>query len=228
MSSSNPKILIVEGRSDKWAVQGLMSKHVSWPKEEEKWPVHIECQHTESHDQDNAGLKAITKSGYLSAQVKTHDIVGVIVDSDGDHLARYNALRELCKPMFPAIPKQPSKDGIIVNGEDDKRLGLWMMPDNVSSGNLEVFFRYLVPGHMAGVFQHAVDSTRDARAIGATCKEKDIDKAHLYVFLAWNDEPAQAITTALARKILDPEAGFALPFIKWFCELYGVTASGVF
>jgi hypothetical protein len=48
----------------------------------------------------------------------------------------------------------------------------------------------------------------------------DLPKAFLYTWLAWQDEPGQHPGAALTRKILDPHAASAVPFVNWFRQLY--------
>jgi hypothetical protein len=52
-----------------------------------------------------------------------------------------------------------------------------------------------------------------------------MDKANLYTWLAWQDEPGQTPGHALTRKILDPSSPSALSFVKWFMALYSLQPS---
>ncbi|MGA2869741.1 MAG: DUF3226 domain-containing protein, partial [Verrucomicrobiota bacterium] len=90
---------------------------------------------------------------------------------------------------------------------------------------IEVFLKYLVPETAKNQWQHAVNSTAEARKLGCNYKDCHIDKANLYSWLAWQDEPGQYPGHALTRKVLDAKAPSAAPFVKWFLQLYSLQPS---
>jgi len=210
--------LVVEGTHDKWAVQSLISKHVVWPnsREESDWPVNIETP------PGTGGYTGVIKKGYLSSRIKNYDTVGVIMDADDIVQGRYESLLAICHPFFPNLPKNPGKNGTIASNPEGKRLGIWLMPDNESDGNLEIFLKFLVPESQKPVWDFAVKSFSDARALGATCKEPDFNKANLYTYLAWHDAPGQSVRQALTCKVLDAQSQHAQKLISWFKELYSL------
>jgi hypothetical protein len=216
VKEDNPKRLIVEGPDDLFSVVGLMRAHVDWPEEKEKAPVWIEKGGSEAE---------ILEFGYLTAKIKTRDIrvLGVMLDADASPRGRYERVRQLCSPLFPAFPAELSSSGLICqNDEDQKRFGLWIMPDNSSEGSLETFLKHLIPGESELLWKHAIESVSAARTIGAKCREAHSEKANLYTWLAWQDPPGQSPGTSLKRKILDPRSAGAEPFVKWFCELFSL------
>ena len=130
---NHPTILIVEGQDDLFAVVGLMRFHVEWGD----GAVEIEPTN---------GVEEILQQGFPSAKVKQREvqIVGVLIDADMNPKGRYQRIRQLSLGLFPNMPESLPAEGLIVDGEE-KRLGVWVMPDNQSEGNLETFLRYLVP-----------------------------------------------------------------------------------
>jgi hypothetical protein len=135
------------------------------------------------------------------------------------------SFRNLCLGFFPAMPKLLPESGLIVDNSDGKRLGLWIMPDNVSKGAIEIFLKFLVPDTEKDRWQHAVKSTSEAKNLGCKYKDCHTDKANLYSWLAWQDEPGQSPGNALTKKILDPKSPSAMPFVKWFMGLYSLQPS---
>jgi hypothetical protein len=164
----------------------------------------------------------ILRQGYLTAQIKASHIktVGVMLDADTRLAGRYQSIRGICSQLFPNLPEQMSQDGVITVNDDDKRLGIWLMPDNISEGCLETFLRYLVPDDAEIVWRHATESVASARNMGARCREAHLPKAELYTWLAWQDPPGFSPGRALTKKILDPHSEHAAPFVKWFRDLY--------
>jgi hypothetical protein len=159
---------------------------------------------------------------FLSAKIKesNYDTLGIMLDADLNAEGRYQSFRNVCIGDFPDMPKQLPREGLIHTKKDGKRIGLWVMPDNNSKGAIEVFLKYLIPGLTTPVWEHAVKSVAEARVKGSTCKECHLDKANLFTWLAWQDEPGQNPGKALTRKILDPHSDTAKPFVRWFMELY--------
>lgn len=213
MASFNPNRLIVEGFEDLFSVQSLMSAHIPWAQGKENAPVLIEV-----------GMSAnqILVEGYLTAHIKTAgvDVVGVMLDADVNPKGRYTRIRDLCVGLFPSMPKNMPATGLIVENASNQRLGAWIMPDNVSEGDLETFLKHLVPEDSKPVWDHGVESLAKAKEIGAPCRECHDPKATLFTWLAWQDPPGQKAGHALTRRILNPRAASAIPFVNWFRELY--------
>jgi hypothetical protein len=206
-------ILIVEGADDKHSVIGLMKDHISWPEERKLWPVWVEVG--DSVDQ-------ILAAGYLSTEIKASNAktIGVMLDADVHADGRYRRIQQLCATLFPNLPERMPPAGLVVENDDKKRFGAWIMPDNTSQGDLETFLRYLVPDQQEPLWKQACDSVGAAVSTGAKCRDSHIAKANLYTWLAWQDPPGQSPGLALTRKILDPQSQYARPFVKWFRELY--------
>jgi hypothetical protein len=212
------KWLLVEGYDDLRSIAGLMRHHVNWPQEKHLAPVWIEI---------GSGAESILQKDYISTLLKTPNIktLGIMLDANGDPISRFSSFRNLCVGSFPNIPKQLPTEGLITDNNDGQRIGLWVMPDNSSKGAIEIFLKYLIPDSTAPVWAHAVKSVTEAKKLGASCKECHIEKANIFTWLAWQDEPGQSPGTALARKVLDPTASNAKPFVKWFMELYQLQPS---
>ncbi|MGO4884719.1 MAG: DUF3226 domain-containing protein [Bryobacteraceae bacterium] len=209
-----PKILIVEGVDDKHCVIGLMKHHIDWPEASDGWPVWIEVGNS---------VDEILVPAYVTTEIKASNakIVGVVLDSDLTAAGRYDRVRQLCTSLFPSMPAAMPKQGLIVHNED-KRFGLWVMPDNSSPGDLETFLRYLVPEKQNALWHQACQSVAAAVSAGADCRSAHIMKAQLYTWLAWQDPPGYSPGLALTRKILDPQSEYAAAFVRWFRELYQI------
>jgi len=161
---------------------------------------------------------------YLTTEIKAGHVktVGVILDADTNPVGRYQRIHQLCGAIFPTLPLQLPDTGLIVDNDDGKRFGLWLMPDNESAGDLESFLRRLVPEPQSPLWLHACDSVTTATSKGAPCRDPHIPKANLYTWLAWQDPPGQSPGSALTRKILEPQSAHAESFVRWFKGLYRV------
>lgn len=207
--------MIVEGSDDLHSVVGLVRPFVDWPKEEPGWPVHIHMGN---------GAEDILSDGVLTAHLKSSTVryFGVMLDADNKAHARYASIRNICKEFFPALPSTLPLDGVVIENDEGKRLGVWIMPDNSSNGCTESFLCRLVPTTSLALWNHSEDSVKKAVEIGAHFSENSWDKAYLRTWLAWQDPPDITPGIALRRRILDPHCVVATPFIEWFKKLYGL------
>jgi uncharacterized protein DUF3226 len=208
----NPRQMLVEGYEDLYSVHGLMRAHIDWPDTPEKYPVWINIGRS-----DEEILRGLIPAKFKERYTR---FLGVVLDADTKPNGRYDSIRNQCLSIFPTMPKTLPTGGLIVENEEHQRLGAWIMPDNLSDGCLEVFLRHLVPDDSVPVWTHAVTSTAVAKTVGAGYRDCDLPKANLYAWLAWQDEPAQRAGEALTKKLLDPHAESAAPFVRWFRELY--------
>lgn len=210
---SNPRRLIVEGYEDLQSVAALMGAHIAWPQDKKQAPVWIEIAN---------GADEILRDGYLSVELKNRETrtLGIIFDADTKPSARYERVRLLCGQFFEGLPAELPQHGLISESADGKRLGVWVMPDNRSQGDLETFLKHLVPDSSAPIWKHALESVQKAKGMGCPCRDGHVTKANLYTWLAWQDPPGQSPGRALTKKILDPQSGRAAGFVRWFRNLY--------
>jgi hypothetical protein len=185
-----------------------MRHHVEWV--DNKVPVYIELGYS---------VEEILKPGYITAQIKSLKVLGVMLDADKQPASRYLRIRDQCRSLFPNLPETLPSDGVAVEN-DGRRFGVWIMPDNGSPGTLETFLKYLVPNASSELWEHAKDSVKVAKGKGAKCRECHDDKANLYTWLAWQDPPGYSPGIALTKKVLDPNSQSAASFVNWFRELY--------
>jgi hypothetical protein len=143
-----------------------------------------------------------------------------MLDADTKLEGCYERIRSACIGFFPKLPKKMPAAGLIVDNDERRRFGVWMMPDNVSAGALEVFLRSLVPESSEPVWNYATECAAKARAVGAPYHASHASKADLYTWLAWQNSPGQSPGVAITKRILDPQSASATPFVNWFRELY--------
>jgi len=209
------KRLLVEGRDDLYAVVELMAHHIDWSDKKELAPVNVEWRdgHENILDEDTIPLRL---------KAPNIEILGILIDADDEIDRRWQRLRVLSTPFFPTMPANLPENGLILNNDQGKCFGVWIMPDNRKHGMLETFLRYLIPNDQERLWLHAEKSTADALNHGGTYKAVHLDKARIRTWLAWMDPPSERFGTALMKKIFNAHAPASGGFVKWFCELYQV------
>jgi hypothetical protein len=212
MVPKKAKQLLVEGVDDKAAVLGLVKHFISWPDQRSEWPVFMDAV---------GSVDEILNRVYFDTKIQESglEVLGIMVDADDRPLSRWEAVRSLCKHVFPDVPATLPIDGLIPDSPE-LRFGFWMMPDCSSEGMLENFLRLLVPSASESIWEHAIDAFAKARALGAPCREAHVPKAQIHTWLAWQDPPGERFGTALTKKIFDAKSPIAESFLKWFRSLY--------
>ena len=207
------KRLIVEGEQDKRVIPYLIEANgITWKKGKE--PVDIQ-----PHGGDGF-INPYMISTRLKETGLTH--LGLILDADEDAAERWQSIRNACSQIesIPPLPEQIPETGLIIKTLDDKKFGVWIMPDNQLKGMLETFLAYMIPSESEPLWQYAQEVVTEAKTKGAKFIDEHIDKAHIYSWLAWQNPPGRQLHNAIQEKILDPQHPKAQVFVKWFKDLY--------
>ena len=159
----------------------------------------------------------------LKASNEEGDVVGVVMDADTNVSARWQSVRHrFLEAGYPEVmvPDQPDPNGTVLEspiGTLLPRAGIWIMPDNTTTGILEDFLAFLVPQPDL-LFTHAitsVDSIPDKRF-----SNLDKPKAVMHTWLAWQKEPGQPYGTAITSRFLDASLPQADLLVAWLKRLF--------
>lgn len=199
--------LIVEGRDDMFSIISLMSKH--------GWIWDDAYDHI-PFVQDAGGGDDAIKS--LPIAIKSCSRIGIVVDADMNCTSRWDQIKAKAIGYFPEFPDNPDHAGtILTSGE--KRLGIWLMPNNVDGGKLEDFLATLVPvGNQW--WNWAEEATKQAKSRGAQFTEADFIKAHIHTWLAWGPEPGLPFGTAITAATFSHDSALAIAFVAWMKALF--------
>jgi hypothetical protein len=212
--TDNPNWCFVEDTDTQAAVIGLMRHHIpSWPAVAEGAPVHIKVD-TKIKNLQPSALKT-------EFQASERKALGIVVDAE-TALASvwWNRISPFVRETFQSESDDLPSEGLVLPHENGRRFGIWVMPDNFSSGMLEDFLRRLIPDEANTIWQFATQCVGEARAKGAAYRDTHLAKANLHTYLAWEDPPGERLGPAIARKFLNPHAETARTFVGWFKRLY--------
>jgi hypothetical protein len=113
----------------------------------------------------------------------------------------------------------PSPDGTISAISSERLVGVWVMPDNRSSGILEDFIRFLVPcGDI--LFSRVCDFVQGLREEERRFTPARLPKAEIHAWLALQEEPGKPLGQAVTAKYLDAECAMAGQFASWLRRLF--------
>ena len=204
------RLLLVEGKDDKHVV------------------MHI-CGNREGPRLDRIKIHEGVKDliGNLTEELRSAvdegDVVGIVVDADLDIERRWVEVRnQILKANYKNVPIKPSHIGTIIEPPEQPplpRVGVWIMPNNQTSGNLEHFLRFLVP-QPDPLFDHAENSIASFPSNCQRFTDADQPKALIHTWLAWQKEPGCPYGTAITARFLCPDVPEVDIFVKWLRQLF--------
>lgn len=198
------KRLLLEGRDDKHVVKKLLFHH---------------NLHEDFDFKDKEGIEKLLAT--LAEEIEATDVerIGIVIDADLDlsrQWARVTGILIHCG--FIDVPNAPDPNGTIIVGEDGKRIGIWIMPNNVLKGALEDFVAQLITDGDI-LWPRAQNNVNDIPKPDRRFKPTYLSKAHIHTWLAWQEEPGTRMGEAFTKRYLDPARPQAQTFIKWIRRL---------
>lgn len=203
------KVLLVEGSDDKHVMQHICGARHIGPLDEVI---------------DLGGVEQLLKAIPVQAKllIGEDDAMGVVIDADINLENRWQAVRKRFKKAgYLDLPNQPRQEGTLLPPPIDTNLpkaGVWVMPNNRTSGILEEFLAFLVPSDDA-LWTHAQCSVESI--VKPSFKEQDLPKAAIHTWLAWQEEPGRPFGTAITARYLDPEMAEVDILADWLQKLFG-------
>lgn len=209
------KVLLVEGKDDKFVIAELMKSHglnfttakdIEWIKP--------------SNGYENLAKQEVIATELLASGLT---ILGIIIDADEHPNDRWTSIRNVCLKSIPNLPKDLPENGLIWNAPNDIKFGIWIVPDNKMRGMLETFLADIIPEENQVLWEFAKESVQEAKVRGSKVTPNHIDKANIYTWLAWQEPSGLQISTAVKKRtIFDRTHPNAQKFVTWFKTLYGL------
>ncbi len=201
--------LIFEGPDDKHVVMNLLYNH--------------------QHDGDrlDSVFMAKEKNGVnnlietLKEEIGATDVgrLGVILDADLNLASQWARVsRALEDYGCKNVPSRPVADGTIVDTNDGKRVGVWVMPNNRTTGALEDFVGDLI-GEEDPLWPKARQDVDNIPDEDRRFKKTYLAKAQVHTWLAWQEEPGTRMGETFKKKYLDPEHPSARALVSWIKKL---------
>ena len=116
--------------------------------------------------------------------------------------------------------REPSRKRVYLKW-NQPRVGVWLMPDNVSSGELENFIHKLIPEEDA-IWPRAKQYIDDIPAEDRKFRDRKEFRAKIHAWLATCESPRQ-MGAAIGTRDLNSEAQIAKDFYEWLRQLFTET-----
>ena len=201
--------LIFEGPDDQHVVMNLLFNH--------EHNGERLCEHFTEKVKDGVDHLIDT----LNEELKATDLgrLGVVLDADTDLAKQWaRVTRVLDEHGCRAVPAAPNADGTIVETNDSKKIGIWVMPDNKSAGALEDFVGKLIAKGDT-LWPKAQADVNGIPQADRRFRETYLSKAHVHTWLAWQEEPGTRMGETFKKKYLDPNHPQATAFVNWIRRL---------
>lgn len=202
--TSPKKVLLVEGSSDEHVV-----RHV-WKSRREAGLPPFEILNKKGFD--NLLQSIITE--LIAIERET---VGILIDANDNPDKRWNEVVEQLEEFSEiSVPKKPQRSGIIIDNQP--RIGIWMMPDNQSSGELEDFIHQLIPDRDP-VWPRSCDYINGIPEKERKFSSRKKRRAQIHAWLATRERP-RPMGAAIGRGDLDVQVPLANEFYEWLYRLF--------
>jgi hypothetical protein len=200
----NRKQLLVEGEDEFHVIGAIMTRY--------------DIPLTAFWTNQRKGVDLLIADIPVFLKSKNNDVVGIIVDADTDLTSRWHPLRDMLIKNGYEPPQAFPTDGLILNG--DKRIGIWIMPDNNVKGMLEDFIAFLIPEDdpLKPIAEAAI-SNIEARKINKYSLAHS-SKALIHTWLAWQNPPGRPFGQAITNKSLTTEKEICDMFAAWLKALF--------
>lgn len=200
--------LIVEGADDFHVVRALVMK-----SETTLTAIDPRVPWTPQPNGDRRAIQtAVTTLKNLAPRV------GLVIDADTDPQKRWGEVQRAFAKIGVELPPRYIESGYVEDIDDERRLGIWMMPDGNRPGAIETFLADLVPD--GPLKDHADEAVTRARELGAKFADKDREKARLRTWLAWQKNPGATYGLAIDCGFLSTSSSAADNLVGWFRRLY--------
>ena len=198
-----PRILLVEGADDKHVVRQLFCRRHQFPPD-----FSIE---------DKEGIDKLLSSIEVEIKVSGRQTVGILADANDDVANRWKVITDRLSEVDIQPLASPEPAGTIIPGTP--RVGIWLMPDNESPGELENFVVQMIPNEdpVWPLSRDYIDGIpREGRKFSA---KKEL-RAQLYAWLAAREDPRR-MGLAIGAGDLGIDGDLSQKFVDWLARLFG-------
>ena len=252
MSNLQKRILLVEGDDDKHFVKSfcckmlseqLVCKFVEDDNASDSDDNSTSILYVDSRSRQEGGIENMSKDIPLQIKKEGREIVGIMADANGQrfdiHEHPWQKIKSKLEEVLDfndSLPELPGQEGLIRRNVRPKQrpksalhVGVWLMPDNQSSGELENFFAGLIHENNRTWLlakEYISQYVRSMEQMGGQQGGFDINKPHkvskaeVYAWLATRKKPGKMGAVVSENHGLDFDSELAQRFAQWLKELF--------
>ncbi len=199
------RVLLVEGESD---------KHV----------VHHLCRRQDGpmpsfRIEDKGTLGQVLDAIGPELKVSGRRALGILVDANDSLADRWGDLSNRCRAANIDLPRRPIASGTILEpGNGRPRIGIWLMPDNESPGEIEDFVQTMIPSDDP-VWPRSESYVDQIPMADRRFRPGKLLRAKLYAWLATRENPGR-MGAAIGARDLRVDGALGSTFATWLRSLF--------
>ena len=199
------RVLLVEGNDELHVIRKLLERHGLPPS------FDIEPK---------GGFTELRASIYNEINAPQRRVLGVLADANDDPDGRWQSISDQLKQAGCRVPTKIARQGSVFSGPRDLRVGVWLMPDNCRSGELEDFVVDMIPPDdtMWPRAQRYIDEIPEGERKFSSGK---VTRAYLHAWLATRERP-RPMGSAITVKDLHHDAAPAASLVHWLRDLFAL------
>ena len=216
--------LLVEGQNDLHTVLHLCNKGryfaVGGGGGINPYIVTLHSSNSSFTVQEKKSNSELLKSISGEVKVPSRQALGILMDADDDLVKSWNDIGNELRGNGIKVPVNPDPSGTIIERvEGVPRIGVWLMPDNQSPGELENFIEVMIPDNdlVWPLSQRYVDGIPQE---GRKFLPNKATKAKVHSWLSARRNPRQ-IGAAIGAGDLQVNGPLCGNFITWLAKLFG-------
>jgi hypothetical protein len=149
--------------------------------------------------------------------------LGLVIDADSktseSAVSTWQSIKSILeKSGYDKLPLKPDTQGTIIEKEGRPKIGIWIMPDNISNGYLEDFYGKMIHANDEFWLKSSLITEQFVQDKINRFREIDLQKTKVHTWLAWQDNPE--LPLGLSVKANAKYINFDLPlvddFVDWF------------
>ena len=205
-SDSCSRILLVEGQDDKHVVMHIINNHR---------PMPSFCI------LDKRGIEPLLEAIEVEIiDVENRQAIGILVDANDDLATRWDDVAFPLRQEGFQPPASPDPEGTIIDTDGKPRVGIWLMPNNTSTGELEDFIAKMIPD------DDPVWPLSQCYIEGIPAKHRKFKghkklRAQIHAWLATREEPRPKMGMAIREGDLEVNGALCQKFVAWLTNLFG-------
>lgn len=222
--AATDSVLLVEGQSDKHLIWQLCNQHASQfctARDGDKFTVTLPSESKSFQLVEKGNRSDLIKSIRLEVRVPDRRVIGILADADDDAQRCWTQVAKEFEKTDIDLPTYPRSGGTIVETtilSRVLRVGIWIMPDNKSRGELEDFVFLMVPDRDR-VWPLSREYIRAIPPSDRKYAKEKVRKAKLYAWLAARKEPGR-MGAAVGAGDLQTDGTLCQEFLSWLAELF--------
>ena len=221
--STGGGILMVEGQDDKhmvWQLCRRNSTKFSVTRNGNDLFVAVNSQTKSFGILEQGNQDRVINAIRQQVMASNPQPVGILIDIDGDLKECWNKVTKGFDRTGVNLPPFPMATGTIIPEQGFlPRIGIWLMPDNRSPGEMEDFVKGMIP-HNDPVWPASESYIDSIQPSYRKFIPEKTDKAKVYAWLAARKDPGRA-GAAIGANDLQVNGQLCQLFLSWLARLFG-------